>query len=187
MRCLFSIVLLAVLATPARGQVAAPDEQKKPGEQCISRQDLLARAPGFLQKVYVADGSMVKKGDTIIELDNRLHATGHKEAKAGLDAAKANLALARDGYERIKKMKGSDSVSEQELFASKIRTEQAKAAFDQAEAVFERTGIQYEDTIIRAAVDGQVRGLPHVLGMYVQAGQSLGRIEVKGTNCQAVH
>jgi RND family efflux transporter MFP subunit len=175
---LLGIWLSGAAPQPAHIAQAAP----KP---CFTRQDLLARSPGFLEKVYVADGAKVKPGDVIAELDSRLLKAALKEARAGLDAARASLALAKDAAHRLDKLKGSDSVSEQELFQVKVRVDQAKASVDQAEGAHERISFQVQDTMIKAAIDGEVHGLPQALGIYLQAGQSLGRIEAKGTGCRA--
>lgn len=168
-----SMLMLVPLATPAMA------------EECYSRQDLAARAAGFLVRVVVADGQAVKKGDVLAELDARLHATAVAEAKAGADIAGAKLALAKDALKRLTALAASDTVSPQELFNAKIAVTQAAAGLAQAKAVRDRTEIQLADTQIKADIDGKVSGLPHVKGLYVQAGQSLGRVEAAASTCNA--
>ena len=150
---------------------------------CFVRQDLTAKSQGFLSRVLVRDGVSVKIGDALIELDSRILRNGKREAVAAVDQAKANEALAKDGVKRLQKMSGAESVTEQEMFQAKVRSSQAEAARKQAEAALERVEIQISDTIIKAEINGVVRGLPGVLGMFVQAGQSLGRIEADNQTC----
>lgn len=62
---------------------------------------------------------------------------------------------------------------------------QARALKRQAEAAAERVKVQLEDTTLRAEVAGRVQGLPTILGMVVQVGQSLGSIEVLNSTCSS--
>lgn len=181
---IIALAQLVAVAAPvaALAQTATPTA---PSSECYARQELAARSPGFLERVLVAEGQEVKKGDVILELDARLLKTAVREAKAGVSAAKANLDLALDGLSRLKQLAAKDTVAPQELFQAEIRVDQAKAGHDQARAVYDRTAIQLDDTVLRAAFDGRVQGLPQVKGLYVQAGQTLGRVEAGKSACQA--
>lgn len=144
---------------------------------CITRQELTARGPGIVVKFYLSSGQRVKKGDPIVELDSRLLRAGLKEAQGATDAARANEDLGQDAFERLEKLKNSEAVTEQQVAEARIRLIQAKAVRRQAEGAMERVKVQLEDTLIRADIAGIVQGLPSTLGMPVQVGQSLGRIE----------
>ncbi|MBF0441511.1 MAG: efflux RND transporter periplasmic adaptor subunit [Oligoflexales bacterium] len=146
---------------------------------CYTRQELTLKSGGFLQRVFVADGQEVKKNDLIAEMDNRILKTALREAKAGLTAAKANFGLAQDALTRLQKLSKTDTVAPQELFSAEMTLEKARAQVEQAESILERTKIQLDDTRIIADIDGRVRGLPLVKGLYIQAGHSLGSIEAK--------
>jgi RND family efflux transporter MFP subunit len=167
MLLLLLVVVAASAAAPARAEA----------RECYTRQDLSARANGFVAHVIATDGQAVKAGDTLAELDNRLHRAALREAKAGLAAAKATAALAEDGLKRLKQMAATDTVAPQELFAAETKLEQARAQQEAAQATLERAKIQLDDTFIKAEIDGTVSGLPHVKNLFVQAGQSLGRVE----------
>lgn len=156
------------------------------GAPCITRQELTARSPGIVERVFVSEGQEVKKGDKIIELDSRLYQAGLKEALAALDVARANEELASDSFARLRKLESGEGVSEQQLAEARLRSAQAKGLKRQAEAAAERVKIQLEDATIRARVNGRVHGIPTTLGLAVQAGQSLGRIDVvPPQNCLA--
>lgn len=150
---------------------------------CISRQELTARGMGIVQKYHVSDGDLVKKGDVIVEFDSRLLRAGVKEAQGATDAAKANVDLALDALTRIEKLKGSEAVTDQQLAETRIRLAQARAVNRQAEGALERVKAQLEDAIVRAEISGIVRGLPTILGAFVQVGQSLGRVEGNSLGC----
>ncbi|NBX18149.1 MAG: hypothetical protein EBR09_12375 [Proteobacteria bacterium] len=153
-------------------------------QPCVSRQELTARSTGIVQRYHVSNGENVRKGDPVIEFDSRLLRAGYKEAQAAVDAARGNEDLAADALVRLDKLKSSEAVSEQQLAEAKIRVSQARAMRRQAEAAAERVKVQLDDSVLRAEVSGRVQGLPTILGMVVQVGQSLGSIEVVGQTCQ---
>jgi RND family efflux transporter MFP subunit len=166
---LFTIIFVAALHAVS---FAAP---------CVNRQELTARQPGVVSRYLVADGQSVKKGDLLVEFDARLQKAGLREAEGALQAAEANVSLADDALKRLDKLKGTDAIADNQLVETRIRLLQASALAKQASGAHERVSIQLEDTRIRAMIAGVVRGLPNVLGLAVQAGQSLGRIE--GNTC----
>ena len=148
---------------------------------CSNRQELTARQPGVVSRYLVSDGQAVRKGDLLVEFDSRLQRAGLREAEGAMEAAEANVTLAKDAVKRLEKLKGTDSIADNQLVETQIRLLQANALLKQASGAHERVRIQLEDTRIRAVLSGTVRGLPNVLGLAVQAGQSLGRIE--SANC----
>lgn len=152
---------------------------------CVTRQELTAHSTGIVKRYHASNGDVVKKGAPIIEFDSRLLKAGYKEARAAVDAATGNEELASDALSRLEKLAGSEAVSEQQVAEARIRLSQARALKRQAEAAAERVKVQLEDTLIRAEVAGRVQGLPTILGMVVQVGQSLGSIEATAASCQS--
>lgn len=150
---------------------------------CVTRQELTARSMGIVQRYHVSNGDLVRKGDAIIEFDSRLMRAGYKEAQAAVDAAKGNEELATDALLRLEKLQNGEAITAQQIAEAKIRVSQARALKRQAEAAAERVKVQLEDTVLRAEIPGRVQGLPTILGMVVQIGQSLGSIEASGTAC----
>lgn len=173
--CFVSILALLVFPT-------IPALAKTP---CVTRQELTARSTGIVQRYHASNGDVVKKGEPIIEFDSRLLRAGFKEAQAAVDAAKGNEELAADALVRLEKLQGSEAVTAQQLAEAKIRVSQARALRRQAEAAAERVKVQLDDTVLKAEVGGRVQGLPTILGMVVQVGQSLGSIEVVTPSCSA--
>ena len=167
---LFAAITLCLTASVAQANTAS--------RGCFTRQEITAKTMGVLQKVYVRNGDVVKKGDLLLELDSRLARTALKEAQAGMEIAQANLQLAEDGVKRLEKIQGSESFAEQQYVEAKLKLAQARAAKLQAEAATERMRAQLDDSLLRAELPGTVRGLPTILNMFVQTGQSLGRVEL---------
>jgi RND family efflux transporter MFP subunit len=176
------ILFFSFFMSLANYPVQAFAQTRKP--VCISRQELTARSLGVVSKFHVADGDTVKKGELLLELDSRALKAGIKEASGAVDAAQAQVDLARDASTRLEKLKGSDAVAEQQVAEAVLRLAQARAVARQAQGALERLKVQWEDTQIRAEISGTLRGLPSILGLAVQPGQSLGRIEAPANTCR---
>ena len=112
---------------------------------------LASKLLGTVEVIQVREGDDVKKGDTLVLIDQReVNAELRKaeaslaEAKKGLAAAKSNSDAARASeklalatYERYLNLKRDNSVSIQEFDEIEGRYRQAKAALGQAEAMVE--------------------------------------------------
>ncbi len=175
------VVMMLAMFLPVDSPFTTPRAVASPpataGAVCITRQELTARAAGLVSKFHVADGARVRKGAPIVEFDARQLRAGIKEAQGATDAAKANVDLAEDAAGRLSQLQAGDTVTAQQVAQARIQVAQAKAVHRQAQGALERLRVQLEDTVIRAEIPGQVRGLPSILGMAVQPGQSLGRVE----------
>lgn len=143
-----------------------------------------AQIPAQITKVLFTPGAAVKKGDTIILLDNRQYTSRLESAKEGLKAAqaareqanqaliaaKAGFTQAEAEYTRVKKYFETQAATSQQM-------EQAKASYLQAEAgvkqareslIATESGIKQADegiteatialgyTVIKAPDDGEV-------------------------------
>ena len=181
-------LVAALILVPASAPPCAAAQSQTFGKArlrtpCITRQELTARALGLVSKFHASDGDAVRKGDAIVTFDARRLRAGIKEAQGAVDAAKGNVDLAFDASARLSKLTGGDSVTEQQIAEARIKAAQAQAVFRQAQGALEGLKVQLEDTVLRAEIAGTVRGLPTILGMAVQPGQSLGRIEAPPGAC----
>ena len=68
------------------------------------RLKVASRITGFIEKITVDEGDIVKPGDTLVEIDNAQIEAAIKGADAAVLAAKADLLDAKDDVKRIKKL-----------------------------------------------------------------------------------
>jgi membrane fusion protein (multidrug efflux system) len=89
--------------------------------------EIRARVEGYIDKIAYKEGSLVKQGDALFQLDPRPFQAKLEEAKGQLAAAKANLYRARREYNRIEPLYKQNAVSQRDR-------DNAEAAFLEAEA-----------------------------------------------------
>ena len=88
---------------------------------------LSARVPGYIAKVYVTDNQLVKKGDTIVVLDDRDLKIKVEQAEAALENSQATLETARASAVSVLEGGGTTIYKTDEL---KIRLANAQKEFE---------------------------------------------------------
>ncbi|SDG83032.1 efflux RND transporter periplasmic adaptor subunit [Psychroflexus sediminis] len=108
--------------------------------QGIISSDIRAKVPGYILNVLVEEGSAVKKGETLFELET--------ESLSGeASAARAQVSAAQIEVEKLKPLVEKDIVSENQLQTAKARLEAAKSNLNSISA-----NISYAS--IKSPVDG---------------------------------
>jgi RND family efflux transporter MFP subunit len=116
--------------------------------------DIRARVAGYLQKKDYQEGSYVKEGDLLFEIDPRPFEAALDEAKSQLDQAQAVQLATEADFERSQDLFNKKVISEQE-FENKKQLNQANVAKVAAlEAAVETARLNLGFTKISAPVDG---------------------------------
>lgn len=109
--------------------------QDLPGRlQAWRTAEVRARVEGIVEKWLFAEGSDVKAGATLFQIDSRIY-------KAARDAAAADIDAARLVVERYKPLLEIKAVSQQEFDAAQARFKQVQAALARAELDLENTRV----------------------------------------------
>lgn len=101
-----------------------------------------ARVEGIVEKRLFKEGSDVKAGATLFQIDARNY-------RSAYDSAKSDLAVARQTVERYKPLLEFKAVSQQDY-------DLAEAKFKQAEAAMSRAQLDYDNTHVPAPIDGRI-------------------------------
>jgi membrane fusion protein (multidrug efflux system) len=101
-----------------------------------------ARVEGIVEKRLFVEGSDVKEGATLFQIDARTY-------KAAVDAARADVDAARLVVERYKPLLEIKAVSQQELDTVEVRHKQAQAALA-------RAALDLENTTVPAPISGRI-------------------------------
>lgn len=111
------------------------------GKTASSRQvDINARVEGYLDKIAYTEGSLVKEGQLLFQLDPKPFQAALDNAKAVLAQQQALLTRARQTLARVKPLAKENAVSQQDLdnatanvLASEAQVQAAKAQVDKAQ------------------------------------------------------
>lgn len=113
---------------------------------------------GRIEKVNVEEGSRVKAGDVLVEIDHRI-------PQANFDRAKAKADLARRELLRMQRLSSEGSATTQAL-------DQAQAAAANAEAELKLAEVALENTFLKSPFDGVVVQKPAEVGNLLEQGQT---------------
>ena len=111
---------------------------------------------GQIAAIYVDFNDQVKKGQLIARIDPVLQEQAVKDAQAGLDRNRAELARTREEYERNKGLFGNKVLTEVEFNTAKYAYDVAQANVKSAQVAVDRSRQNLAYTAIHAPVDGVV-------------------------------
>jgi RND family efflux transporter MFP subunit len=116
--------------------------------------DIRARVTGYLQKRDYQEGSYVKEGDLLFEIDPRPFEAALAQAKSELAQVQATQAASQADFERAQELYNRKVISVQE-YENKRQLNQAQVAKTQAlEAAAQTAQLTLDYTKITAPVDG---------------------------------
>jgi len=133
--------------------------------------DIVARVSGVLLSKNFQEGSFVKKGDTLYEIQKDEYGATLNEAKASLLKAEANFNKAHKDWTRneyLFKNNAISAVMRDDLFYT---YEDAKAEVTKAKAVLQNAQIKFDYTTIKAPISGIIGMRTNDIGSYVEAGE----------------
>ena len=131
---------------------------------------IYTRVSGFLEKQVYTEGSWVKAGDILFEMDKRPFVAQLDAAKAALVAQEASLRTATLTLNRIKPLAAAKALSQQDLDTATGNFLRAQAGVDQARANVETAQLNLEYCTIRSPINGLASVRKQALGTYLQVG-----------------
>ena len=159
---------------PVQVQIMAPAEARVSGEylgSLLSRASLtvLPQVAGYVRKILVRPGQVIKVGAPIVEIDAREESAALTSASAQADSAAASLALAEQSRARIEALHREGLATAQELDKSRADVAAATASVRAAGAQVSQRRVAVGNRVVRAAVPGVVGDVAVRLGDYVTA------------------
>lgn len=131
-----------------------------------------ARVSGIVLKRLFTEGSDVKAGDVLYEIDPSPYEAVLARARAELQRAEANLVSVKLQAERFKPLVATNAVSKQQYDDAVAAMGVGEAAVAAAQAAVQAAEIDIGYTKVRSPIDGRI-GLAEVTeGAYVQAAQA---------------
>jgi membrane fusion protein, multidrug efflux system len=139
----------------------------------MSEVELRSEVSGFITGIYFKEGSSVKKGQKLYEIDRSKYIASYNEAKANVDIAMANEAKARRNADRYTKLSEQDAIAKQRLDDAMTDLQNAGLELVSAKAGLARAETDLNYSLITAPFDGTI-GISLVkMGSLVSPGQTL--------------
>ncbi|HLG46815.1 MAG TPA: efflux RND transporter periplasmic adaptor subunit [Reyranella sp.] len=122
----------------------------------IATVDLVARVEGFLESIDYQDGTFVKKGDPLFQIEPTTYDAKVKQADADLASAKAQLLQAQAEFVRQETLLRQNVSAQNSYDQAKAKRDSAQASVEnnQANLVIAQTNLGY--TRVTAPFDGIV-------------------------------
>lgn len=141
--------------------------------QAVQNVEIRAKVDGFLEKILVDEGAVVKKGQPLflINQSEYINAVARTEAQLANAAAEENAAQLEVARVRTLAEKNVVAASELKLAEAKLLASQAKVK--EAKSAHDLANMQLSYTSIRAPFDGIVNRIPLKTGSLVNSGTLL--------------
>lgn len=117
---------------------------------------LFSQVTGYLQSIHFVDGSEVKKGQLLFQIDPRPFQAVLDQAKAQLEQARVRTELAKNEFERAAKLVEAKAISAEEFDNRSKNLREAEAGLKAAEANVSKAEIDVEYCSIKAPIDGRI-------------------------------
>ena len=143
--------------------------------RAVHSNDIIPQVTGYLVQMPFREGSEVKKGDLLFEVDPRPYKAQLDQAQGQVDLYKAQLKLAMVNLARNRAIEFASpgSVSRQQFDQGQAVVDEAKARVDAAERSMELYRLSYDFTRVVSPIDGQSSRYYKTLGNLVNQDQTL--------------
>jgi membrane fusion protein, multidrug efflux system len=115
---------------------------------------LAAKVGGFVTEVMVREGAKVKKGDTLVQIDERDYKNTVQQMKSELGSLLARKADAEKNFQRINELYAKGAVSQQQHDAVGATFSDIKSKFEAVSSQVSQAELNLENTQIKAPMDG---------------------------------
>lgn len=131
--------------------------------------EIRPKISGFITKLCVKEGQVVKKGQLLFEIDNVTYQAAVRQAKAAVNSAQAQLSTSKLTYENNQKLFANNVIGTYELRSSRNAYENAQAALAQAKANYVSAKQNLDFCYVTSPANGVVGDLPYRVGALVSS------------------
>ncbi len=137
--------------------------------QGIQNVDIRPKVDGFMDRILVDEGAVVKKGQLLFTINAPQYEQLVRTASAVISSAEADVNAAQLQVNKTKPLVDKDIISKFELDAAQLTLQSKKAALAQAKAALVNAQVNLGYTKITSPVDGVVGSIPFKTGSLVSA------------------
>lgn len=135
--------------------------------QGLQNIEIRPKVDGFIEKIYVDEGTVVKKGQLLFKINAPQYEQDVRTAEAGIKTAEAEVNAANLQVNKVKPLVEKDIISHYELESAQFTLQSKQAALAQAKAALVNARVNLGYTTIVSPVNGVIGSLPYKLGSLV--------------------
>ena len=136
--------------------------------------EIRAQVDGYLNKIFVDEGSYVKAGQPLFKIDDHTYVEQLNTATANLHAAEAAMNSAQIEVDKLTPLVKNNVISEMQLKSAQSNFNGAKASVELARAAIATARINVDFTLIKAPVNGYIGRIPKRIGNLVSKNEPAG-------------
>lgn len=129
--------------------------------------DIRPQVDGYLDKIFVDEGSLVKAGQSLFQINDRPYREQLNKDIANLHAMESSVASAELEVDKVKPLVANKVVAEMQLKTAMAALQTAKANVEQARAAVAASQINVGFTLVKAPVSGYIGRIPKRVGNLV--------------------
>lgn len=154
-------------------QGSAPLQQELPGRVAAFQvSQVRPQVSGVILKRLFREGSVVRQGQTLYQIDPSIYAAQAAQASANLQSARASAVAARTRASRYKPLADMEAISKQDYTDALAQARQADAAVAQNSASLRAAQVNMRFTRVPAPISGRIGLSNFTEGALVTANQS---------------
>jgi membrane fusion protein (multidrug efflux system) len=147
---------------------------KYPGTtQALSQVNLIPEVQGYITGIFFTEGTNVKKGQPLYEIDKRLYQAAYDQAVANLKVAEGNQVQAQQDADRYDYLNKQKAVATQLYDHAVIALQNAKNSTAAAEQAVQTAKTNFTYSVINAPFDGTIGFSQVKMGNMVTVGQTV--------------
>jgi membrane fusion protein (multidrug efflux system) len=154
-------------------QGSAPIQQELPGRVAAYQvSDVRPQVSGVILKRLFDEGSIVRQGQTLYQIDPSIYAAQQAQAAANLQSARASAVAARTKASRYKPLADMEAIAKQDYTDALAAARQADAAVAQNSAALRAAQVNMRFTRVPAPITGRISLSNVTEGALVTANQA---------------
>ncbi len=133
----------------------------------VKQVNIVARVSGILENKHFKEGSFVKEGKLLYQIDSSRYGALLKEAQAQKEVEEANLKVATRNWNRISKLFVQNAISQKDRDEALSSYEIAEAKLKLSQATLKKAQIDFNYTNVKATISGMTSFNAQDIGSYV--------------------
>ncbi len=145
----------------------------------VQSSEVRPQVSGLIRRRLFTEGSIVRAGQPLYEIDASLYRAAVNEAEASLASARASADAARVRAERFRPLAQAQAISQQDFTDAQAQARAARAGVQQSEAALDTARITLRFATITAPISGRIGRSAFTEGALVTSNQAepLARIQ----------